>query len=218
MLRSDLHIHTAYSMDSSTTLEQVIKRCLRVGINCVAIADHGTAEGGLELKKIAPFKVIVAEEILTDDGEIIGLFLKETIPSKITAAQAIASIKEQGGLVCLPHPCDRLRESILRNGHGMAEVLPFVDVIEGFNARALPPDANPRASSIAREHHIPCSAGSDAHSAIEIGTTWVEMPDFEGPQGFLRALAQGKITGKRSNPFHRFGSVWAKLTSVFDHR
>ena len=77
MLKADLHIHTRYSMDCQTPLEKIIERCQELGINCIAIADHGTAEGGLELQKIAPFKVIVAEEILTTHGEIMGMFLKE---------------------------------------------------------------------------------------------------------------------------------------------
>ncbi|MEW6033246.1 MAG: PHP domain-containing protein [Chloroflexota bacterium] len=215
MLRADLHIHTAYSMDSATTLEQVVDRCLKVGINCVAVADHGTVAGAIELRKIAPFKVVVAEEVLTDQGEVIGLFLERDVPSGVPAADAIAMIREQGGLVCLPHPCDRLRSSMLRDGRGILNLLPSVDIIEVFNSRTLVPDANARAHKLAKQHHLLCSAGSDAHTAAEIGNAWVEMPEFENQQGFLRALAQGRIYGRRSNPVHRFASVWARLTSLF---
>ena len=63
MLKADLHIHTRYSMDCQMELDKIIKRCVKLGLTCIAIADHGTAEGALELQKIAPFKVIVAEEI-----------------------------------------------------------------------------------------------------------------------------------------------------------
>ncbi|MDO8472516.1 MAG: PHP domain-containing protein [Dehalococcoidia bacterium] len=213
MLRADLHIHTCYSMDSTTTPEQVVSRCQKVGINCVAIADHGTTAGGVALKKIAPFKVIVAEEILANEGEIIGLFLDHDIPGRIPAVEVIARIKDQGGLVYLPHPCDRMRESILRNGH-MSDILQSVDAIEVFNARALPPDANRRARKIASEHGIAAGAGSDAHSAIEIGNVRVEMPDFDDSLGFLRSLRQARIVGKRSNPLNRFYNVWARLTNI----
>ena len=75
MLKADLHIHTEYSMDCKMPLSQVIERCQQKGINCVAIADHGTVEGALKMQAIAPFKVIVAEEILTPHGEIMGMFL-----------------------------------------------------------------------------------------------------------------------------------------------
>lgn len=188
-------------------------RCRKVGINCLAVADHGTTAGGIALKKIAPFKVIVAEEILTNEGEIIGLFLDHDIPGKIPAVEAIARIKEQGGLVYLPHPCDRMRESILRN-ENMLSIIPSVDAIEVFNARALPPDANRRARKIALAHGIAAGAGSDAHSAMEIGNVRVEMADFDDPQGFLRSLKQAHIVGKRSSPLNRFYNVWARLTNI----
>jgi len=77
MLRADLHIHTRYSMDCNTPLERIISRCLEMQINCIAVADHGTVEGALEIQQMAPFQVIVAEEILTPHGEIMGMFLKE---------------------------------------------------------------------------------------------------------------------------------------------
>ena len=96
-------------MDSSNELEDIIKRCQELGINCIAVSDHGTAEGGRRMQELAPFPVIVAEEILTPHGEIMGMFLKETVPSNITVEEAIARIKEQDALVCIPHPFDTLR-------------------------------------------------------------------------------------------------------------
>lgn len=215
MLKTDLHIHSCYSMDSSTTPEQVVERCLKAGINCVAVADHGTTAGGIALRKIAPFKVIVAEEILAYEGEIIGLFLTHDIPSHIPVAEAIARIQEQGGLVYLPHPCDRLRESIMRNGR-MKGIMASVDAVEVFNARALPPGANAGARRLAKAYNLPGGAGSDAHTPLEIGDTWNEMPDFEDAQGFLRSLRQAKIVGKRSNPLHRVTSVWTRIGNIFN--
>ncbi len=65
-------------------LNVIIERCQQLGINCIAIADHGTVEGALEMQRIAPFTVIVAEEILTPYGELMGMFLKENIPSGLS--------------------------------------------------------------------------------------------------------------------------------------
>jgi len=79
LIKADLHIHTRYSIDCLTPLEQIVERCLELGINCIAVADHNTIAGALKLSKIAPFKVIVAEEILTPVGEIMGLFLSEEL-------------------------------------------------------------------------------------------------------------------------------------------
>ncbi|UCD53775.1 MAG: PHP domain-containing protein, partial [Dehalococcoidia bacterium] len=116
MLKADLHIHTEYSMDCGMPLEQIISRCLEMGINCIAISDHGTAEGALKMQSVAPFPVIVAEEILTSHGEIMGMFLKETIPSGLSVEQTVSQIKAQGALVNIPHPYDIFRQSTLDSG------------------------------------------------------------------------------------------------------
>ena len=76
MFKADFHIHSKYSFDCANTLKGIIKRCNQTGINCIAVADHGTAEGSLKMKDLAPFTVVVAEEILTPFGEVIGMFLE----------------------------------------------------------------------------------------------------------------------------------------------
>jgi len=214
LLKADLHIHTEYSMDCSMPLEQVISRCLETGINCVAVADHGTAEGALKMQDIAPFAVVVAEEILTPDGEIMGMFLKETIPSGLSVEQTISRIKAQGGLVCIPHPCDKLRQSALNNKM-LEELAEQIDVIEVFNSRSLLPGASTKAQVFAEKYGIPKSAGSDAHTPNEIGNAYIEMPEFNGKDDFLQALAKGKVFGHKSNPLVHFSSSWAKLKKQF---
>ena len=109
LLKADLHIHTEYSLDSNMSLKDIIKRCQKMKIDCIAIADHGTIEGALKMQDIAPFKVIVAEEILTPHGEVMGMFLEEGIPSGISFVEAISRIKAQNALVCIPHPFVPLR-------------------------------------------------------------------------------------------------------------
>ncbi|MFC1993246.1 PHP-associated domain-containing protein [Chloroflexota bacterium] len=210
MLKADLHIHSEYSMDCSTPLEQITSRCLEIGINCVAIADHGTAEGALKMQDIAPFRVIVAEEILTPHGEIMGMFLKETIPSGMSVEQTISRIRAQDGLICIPHPFDTIRPSALSNKI-IEEVAEQIDVIEVFNARGIIPWNPNKARIFAEKYGIPQSAGSDAHSVSEIGNAYVEMPEFNGKDDFLVALAKGKISGRRSSLLVHFGSTWARL-------
>lgn len=215
-MRADLHVHSCFSMDSSTRIDSIVRRCIKANIGCVAIADHGTADGGLALQKVSPpFKVIVAEEILADEGEIIGLFLKRTIPSGIPAAAAIARIREQGGLVLLPHPCDMLRESSLRTEQAISEILPHADIVEVYNSRAIPPDANPKALRLATEHGKLKSAGSDAHIAEEIGNAYVEMLDFDGPQEFMKALAEARVFGRHSTPLQRAAGLWQRTFGRF---
>jgi predicted metal-dependent phosphoesterase TrpH len=209
MLRADLHVHTKYSYDSNMSLESIVNRCLKVGINCVAIADHGTIVGALELKEIAPFEVIVAEEILTPLGEIMGLFLRDEIPSGISAEEAIAQIRAQKGLVCLPHPFDRLRG--IGDYQEMEKLLPQIDIIEVFNSRVMVSGPNRKAQLFAQEHGLLCSAGSDAHIPHEIGRAYVEMPEFNGSDEFRAALAQGKIFGRRSCPLVHIPTMWLEL-------
>ncbi len=209
MLRADLHIHTKYSYDSNMSLESIVNRCLKVGINCVAIADHGTIAGALELKEIAPFEVIVAEEILTPLGEIMGLFLREGVPSGISAEEAIAQIRAQKGLVCLSHPFDRLRGIV--DYREMERLLPEIDIIEVFNSRVMLDGPNRKAKLFAQEHGLLCSAGSDAHISNEIGRAYVEMPEFNGSDEFRAALAQGRIFGRRSSPLVHIPTMWLEL-------
>ena len=214
MLKADLHIHTGYSMDCSTPLDKLIARCLEVGINCVAICDHGTAEGAIELKAIAPFPVIVAEEMLTPHGEIMGMFLKETIPSRLPVEETISRIRAQGGLVCIPHPFDRFRPSAL-DSNILEEIADQIDIIEVFNARVLPFQSQTGAQVFAQKYDLRQSAGSDAHTLSEIGNAYVEMPEFDGRDDFLQALAKGKIYGHRANPFIHFYSLGNRIKKKF---
>lgn len=209
-MKADLHIHTAYSVDSSTPLEQIIEHCLEIGINCLAIADHNTIKGALKMKEIAPFPIIVAEEILTSGGEVIGLFLEEEIPSKLPIEKAIARIKEQDGLVCIPHPYDTLRFSAFRSQSFQA-IMPQVDIIEVFNARSLFQSSSNKAKLLAHKHKKLASAGSDAHTVPEIGRAYVEMPEFSGRGDFMASLSKGTVFGRRSNPLVHFATTWARL-------
>ena len=201
-------------MDCVTPLDKLIKRCLELGINCVAIADHGTVEGALKLKEIAPFSVIVAEEILTPDGEVMGMFLEETIPSGISVSEAISRIRSQNGLVCIPHPFDIFRPSAL-GSKVLEKVADQIDIIEVFNARTLPFQSQRKAMSFAEKHNLFKSAGSDAHTLPEIGNAYIEMPDFSIRDDFLEALGQGKIYGSKTNPLTHFASLKNRIIKRF---
>jgi len=214
LLKADLHIHTEYSMDCNTPLEKIINRCLEIGINCIAVADHGTIEGAIKLKSLAPFTVIIAEEILTPHGEIMGMFLQETIPSGLSVEQTITSIRAQGGLVCIPHPFDTFRQSAL-DGRIIETIVEQINVIEVFNSRSPLLRSSTKADLFADKYGIRKSAGSDAHTVSEIGNAYVEMPEFSGQDGFLQALEEGKIVGRKTNPMTHFASVWARLRNHF---
>lgn len=200
MLKADFHMHTHYSPDAETTPEQLVARCLKVGLNCIAVTDHNTIEGAVAVQRLAPFMVIIGEEIKSSDGEITGLFLKEPVPRDLPAAETVRLIKTQGGIVSIPHPFDRFRRSVIRPA-ALQEIIPQTDVVEAFNARNNFESSDRKAYELAQEHGLLTSGVSDAHTTYELGRTYVEMPEFDGtPDGFLAALAEGKIVGKRTTP------------------
>jgi len=210
LIKADLHIHTCYSIDCLSPLEQIVERCLELDINCIAVADHNTIAGALKLREFAPFKVIVAEEILTSVGEIMGLFLSEGVSQGLSPQETISRIRSQGGLVAIPHPFGR---SLPWNTNPLtsAAVLSQVDIIETFNSRTPFSNNIARGWKLAKEQGKVASAGSDAHTLGEIGRAYVEMPEFDGPDDFLNSLAQGKIFGQKSSYLAHLASMWARI-------
>ena len=199
-MRVDLHMHTHFSPDSEMSPEALVKRCLKIGLDCIAVTDHNTIEGAKEVKRIAPFTVIVGEEVGSSDGEITGLFLEEAVPRGLSPLETVKLIKEQGGLVSIPHPYDRFRSSVI-TPRGIEEVLPYADIVEIFNSRNSLDADNRKAVELAEEHGLLTSGVSDAHTPMELGRTYVDMPDFDGtPEDFKRALAQGTIVARKTSP------------------
>lgn len=209
MLHADLHSHTHFSRDGWISPERYVRQAIKRGIDCAAVSDHNNIVGATEVAKLAPFKVIISEEIKSTEGEIIGFFLKEGIVKGMTPEDTVRAIREQGGLVCVPHPFDRLRGSVLKTA-ALLRIVHEVDVVEVFNSRTQSAADNNRAARFAREHGKLVSAGSDAHWHPEIGAAWVSMPDFDGPQQFLKALRSGRIHGQIANPAVHLLSTLAK--------
>lgn len=187
MVKADLHVHTRYSHDCLTKIEDVITRCEEAGIDCIAVTDHNEIKGALLLQEKAPFKVIVGEEIRTNQGEIIGYFLTEHIKPGLSPAQTIEEIRNQGGLVCVPHPFDRLRKSKLQHA-ALIEVQKDIDMIEVFNARNVYAQDNHKAREFAAKNELMVSVGTDAHWYWEIGRTYLELPDFYDAESFRESL------------------------------
>ena len=213
MLRLDLHIHTLYSNDSQAPVASVVARCGKAGLGLVAITDHDNIQGALEAQRMAPFPVIIGEEIKSASGDIIGLFLQERVPRGLPALETAQRVKDQGGLVLAPHPFCRLRPSAL-GPRALEEILPLVDLIEGYNAHTVFPGDNARGVAFSREHSLPMVASSDSHSALELGSAFTEVPEdeYDGtPQGLMRAVRAGRMVGKRPNPLLFMAPGYARL-------
>ena len=202
MLKADFHIHTHFSSDSEVSSERLVARCIEVGLDCIAVTDHNTIEGALAVRELAPFTVIIGEEVGSAEGEITGLFLQEPVPPGLSPVETARRIKDQGGLVSLPHPFDRFRSHVIASA-ALDDLLPYVDIVEVFNARNNLSADDRKAEELARRHGLLTSAVSDAHTTIELGRTYNEIPRFDGTaEDFKRALAKGRRGRQTDNSAH----------------
>lgn len=195
-IRVDCHLHTVASGDSVLTLEELADRARQAGLGAVFVTDHNVTHAAVAAaERDLGVRVIVGEEIRTPDGDVIGLFLTERIPYVLPLAEVIGRIRDQGGLVYVPHPFDQARSSLGRVLPGLCAA-GAVDVIEVFNAKIADQALNNRAAELARAFSLPGGAGSDAHDAAGVGAAYLDMPDFDGPASFLAGLADARITGE----------------------
>ena len=190
VIRVGLHLHSRYSPDSITPLEKLVERARELGLERLALTDHDTAEGALELKRREPKLTIVGEELKTTEGEVIGLFIDRTLEPYRHPEEVLDEIHALGGITYLPHPLDRRRYHFYPER--IVELAPRIDVIEVHNQWAAP-EANAAAAALARELGKAASCGSDAHAPPELGHCWLEMEEFSGPGDFLENIRGASI-------------------------
>jgi predicted metal-dependent phosphoesterase TrpH len=212
----DLHCHTSASFDSLADPVAVVRAALDRGLTHVAITDHDRIDGALRARDEAPagLTVIVGEEIKTTDGDLIAVFLEKAVPPGLPAIETIAAIRDQGGLVGVPHPFDHLRGSMGKHEglKALEALVGLVDWIEAYNARVLGGSGNEQASAFAREHDLPGISVSDAHSRLEVGVAYTALTgDPSTPAGLLAALASAQIVAGRATYFARLVTPVAKL-------
>jgi predicted metal-dependent phosphoesterase TrpH len=195
----DLHMHTDHSHDCATPVESLLAAAKSAGLGAIAVTDHNEVSGAHEAREKADgIKVIVAEEIKTaDQGEVIGLFIEDKIPRGLSLQETIAAIRDQGGLVYVPHPFDRMH-SVPDYEH-LLDVVEDIDAIEVFNPRVAFSAFNEEAARFAAKYRIVAGAGSDSHVAAGLGSVKIRMRDFEGPEEFLESLRDADITHKKQS-------------------
>ena len=194
-VRVDLHSHTMYSGDSTTTPDELEEAVLHSAIDVLCITDHNATRGATELGDRLACRLIVGEEVRTHAGEIIGLFLTERIPGGLQPVEVCERIRAQGGIVYIPHPFDPMRNCLQERVLVDLVDRGLVDAIEGRNAKTSLEHLNQRGRDFGAEHGLAVGAGSDAHVAEALGAAYVEMPDFDGPTSFLDGLRRGRIVG-----------------------
>jgi len=191
----DLHMHTNHSHDCSIEPAELVAHAEAEGLGAIAVTDHNVFSGALEAARLARGRdliVIPGEEVKTDrDGEVIGLFLHTEIPRGMSFADTVAAIREQEGVVYVPHPFDRMHS--IPAPATLHRHLSEIDVLEVYNARLLFDAYNDEALRFARKHGLLQGAGSDAHVLQGVGTGALRMRRFEGPEEFLLALRTATV-------------------------
>jgi predicted metal-dependent phosphoesterase TrpH len=192
---ADLHMHTSWSHDCSIDAGELVDHAEAEGLGAIAVTDHNVFGGALEAVDQARGRelvVIPGEEVKTDgQGEVIGLFLQSEIPRGLSFEDTVAAIREQGGLVYLPHPFDRMHA--IPDPRTLHRSLAQIDVLEVYNARLLFESYNDEALRFARKYNLTMGAGSDAHVLQGVGTGAVRMRAFQDPEEFLISLHNAEI-------------------------
>ncbi len=194
----DLHTHSYGSYDGGLTLENYRNMIESSGLDYIAITDHGTVDHAKNIqKKLGKFgkNIIVGEEIKTTDGEIIGLYLQESIKNGMTLPRTVAAIRAQGGLVYIPHPFETVRSGISENG--LSQIIKQVDIIETCNGRAVFQNRGVDAERWADTYGLARAASSDSHGWYGWGRTYsivTAQPEEHSLVGLLAAATYLKKT------------------------
>jgi predicted metal-dependent phosphoesterase TrpH/glycosyltransferase involved in cell wall biosynthesis len=205
----DLHMHTAQSHDCAVPVAALLDYAEAQGLGAIAVTDHNVFRGAQEAVELARGRelfVIPGEEIKTQSGEVIGLFLEREIPRGMSMGDTIAAIREQNGVVYLPHPFDRLHT--IPDAPTLHRHLAEIDVFEVYNARLLFEGFNDEALRFARKYNLTMGAGSDAHVLQGVGTGLVRMRAFETPEEFLISLRSAEILRRPKSLVYLQGLKW----------
>jgi predicted metal-dependent phosphoesterase TrpH len=188
-------MHTSWSHDCSTDAGELVDHAESEGLGAIAVTDHNVFGGALEAVDYARGRelvVIPGEEVKTDtQGEVIGLFLEKEIPRGMSFPDTVAAIREQDGIVYVPHPFDRLHA--IPDPRTLHRHLADIDVLEVYNARLLFEGFNDEALRFARKYNLTMGAGSDAHVLQGVGTGALRMRAFADPEEFLLSLRTAEI-------------------------
>ncbi|NDJ54884.1 MAG: PHP domain-containing protein [Chloroflexi bacterium] len=206
----ELHAHSWFSHDCLVKLDRIAELCQERGIDKIAITDHNTAKGALDAYRSYPMLVIPGEEIMTTEGELLGWFIREEVPPGLTPEETIQRLRRQNALIGVAHPFDRYRKGAWKR-ENLERIVDLIDVIEVFNSRCAHEEDNDQALAFAQAHGKLMTAGSDAHTEREYGTSVMKMAPFaSNADGFKRSLADASYEAELSPLIVHLGSTYAK--------
>lgn len=199
MFKVDLHTHSNASPDGGITPSQY-KKALDSGLlNAIAITDHNEISLAVQLHNELGDQIIVGEEIMTTHGEIIGLFLNEKVPAGLSPIDTVRHIKDQSGLVYIPHPFETFRKGM--DPHTLEQIADYIDIVEVCNGRAFLQNRSSQAVVWARLNQKDSAASSDAHGFKGLGRTYSDLPELPTRSNMLDILDKAVL--RTRNPSFR---------------
>ena len=221
MLTCDLHVHTSYSKDGESSVEDILRAAEAAGLDAIAITDHDSVDGAKKALTL-PSSVLVIPgiEVSTKQGHLLVLGVTEIIPAGLDVVDTVNIARRMGALLILPHPYHVWRHGVARRKKvGMS----VVDAVESFNSRYIVGSANKKAARIAKRLGKPCVGGSDAHNAkfVGFGRTFVEAE--KNVPAILEAIRAGKVScGGRKTPLRTYtrqsiNNTWRKIKRITRH-
>lgn len=210
-MKIDLHCHSYYSKDGFSSPEKLIKTALKKGLDGIALTDHNTTAGwkeAIEAAKKLKAVLVLGEEIKTNEGDLLGLFLKKEVKEK-NLSKAIKEIKDQGGIAIIPHPF-QIWKGFRENLEKYKEI---IDGVEVFNTRFSFLLFDKRALDFAKKYNLAMTAGSDAHYFREAGGAYTMAKEAKNLEEFKKAILEKKtkIEGKKSSLFYLVFVMMAKV-------
>lgn len=192
----EFHCHTRWSKDSLNAPAALLRTLQQRQLDRLFITDHNSIAGAKVAQALDPQHILIGEEIRTQQGELLALFVSEEVPARLPAQQTIQLLRQQGAFISVSHPFDRQRGWQLPD---LLDILPQIDAIETFNARCLSNRPNQQAADFAAAHNLPGTVGSDAHTLAEVGRATLRLPPFDDTeslrQSIRHATAQVRLSG-----------------------
>lgn len=221
VLKFELHVHTEYSHDSVLSLKTLYQKCLEKGIDCIAITDHNTIQGGIAFKEYChqrgdKISVIVGSEIMTTQGEIIGLYMSQEVPMLLTPEETITRLEEQGAVVYVPHPYDEKRHRTVLHEQVIADNIDRIFCMEGYNGRNIDISYEERQKEVVTKYNKVMVIGSDAHTACEIGRNYMLVKEIpKTANEFRNICTEIEVVKspclKRAHQYTRLVRVWKMI-------
>lgn len=189
MYKVDLHTHSTASHDGGITPDQYAHALSTNQLDIIAVTDHNRIDMAHELRQNLGDRIIVGEEIMTTSGEIIGLYINAPIRAGLSPLETVKQIKDQGGIVYVPHPFESVRKGL--HPGVLDELIDYIDIMEVCNGRAFLQDRSAQAVIWAKLNHVISTASSDAHGARGLGKTYTRVPELPRDDNLLTILTHG---------------------------